>query len=211
MAPLPRCLKLASVLAIALGVAAMVLFALAYLRTPERMEDVLHRMAKYEQAGRYDAAISLGKDWLAKFPQNGTNDQVFGQIAVLYLKKAENNPQHGDEYVVQAMEYRDKMLPVLSDTSLGWYSMSALRDAALISERAGDLSAKQRCVQYQNALKLLNRLVYLANEKDMELSHRNGPKQDEFGHTPEDAQRFRKEADTIIGLIRSKQQTSECQ
>jgi Sec-independent protein translocase protein TatA len=175
------------------------------------MSDVLRRMQQYQKDGDYDDAISVGKAWVAKYPQDGSNDQVFGRIASLYLEKAKTDDRNRDEYVAHAIEYRDKMLPVATDATLGWYSMAALQDSASISEHAGDLSERQRCVQYRNARKLLERLRNLLHEKQIQLSKLTDSKQDAFGYASDDVQRCLKETDLKMSQLTEKQQAASCQ
>jgi len=65
---------------------------------------------------------------------------------------------HIDEYLKQAAFYRDKALQSDPD------SVYSLQRSSAISESIGDLSPVQRCAQYGNSIKLLNRLNLLANE-----------------------------------------------
>lgn len=138
--------------------------------SPDRsVYEVLRTMQRYARRRRYDAAIAAGEDWTNKNPISGSNDQVFLLMASLRLEQAKQKPQLADDYVAQAIRYRDKALPIASDISLGWYSVNALQQMALISEYAGDLSSNQRCVQYRNALKLLDRVLHQLEEKRVEI------------------------------------------
>jgi hypothetical protein len=193
-----------------LGMAVLVVRTKRFPAAPDTMSAVLRRMQQYQHDGHYDDAISLGKEWTAKNPQNGSNDQVFGRIAFLYLEKAKRDDRNRDEYIAHAIEYRDKMLPVASDATLGWYSIAALQDSALISEYAGDLSDTQRCVQYRNAIKLAERSGYSLHEKQIQLSNRTDPKHDEFGYTIDDVQRLLKQSDATNSRVRDKAQRVGC-
>ncbi|HEX9024095.1 MAG TPA: hypothetical protein VF799_09670, partial [Geobacteraceae bacterium] len=99
----------------------------------------LHKMANYQKRGYYDAAIDVGEAWTTAYPIDGSNDRVFIGIASAYLEKAHRDRAHAEDNVREALLYRDKALPIASDPKLGTYSMSTLRDLALISEYAGDL------------------------------------------------------------------------
>lgn len=134
-------------------------------RRPESTSEVIRRMQQYQQSDRYDDAIALGNAWTEKHSQDGSNDQVFGRIASIYLEKARKDNTRKDEYIAQAIVYRDKMLPVAMDTGLGWYSIAALNDSVLVSEHAGDYSNSMRCDYYGNALKLLDRSINQVREK----------------------------------------------
>jgi hypothetical protein len=205
----PKWKKLTIALILVLGIAVLVA-VLKFPWTPDSMSKVLLKMSQFQEKGRYDDAISLGQVWATKYPQNGSNDQVFGRIALLFLEKAKKDDLNRDKYITQAIEYRDKTLPVASDTTLGWYSVGALQDSALISEYAGDISDTQRCVQYRNALRILQRLTYLVQDKQVQLSNRKGSKQDEFGYTSDDIQRLLKQSDATSTRVRDKQQRAGC-
>jgi len=203
-------LKLISIAVIVLGLGALLVIMKAR-RAPRSMSEALRKMEQYQQRGRHDEAISLGKEWVAKHPQNGSNDQVFERIALLYLEKAKKDDRNRDTYVSEAIEYRDKMLPIALDDALGWYSMSALLDSALLSEDAGDLAASQRCVQYKTALRLLDRLEYSLHDKQERFSSAAGSTKDAFGYTFDDVQRVRKRSEAATSRIRGKQEAAGCQ
>jgi len=119
---------------------------------------VLDRMAKYEKSGRYDDAISTGVACAEKYPDSFTSGWIYRDISVLYLKKAKADGTRAEEYVRQAVFYRDKALRTASD------SPHALAQLVAISLSIGDLFPAQRCVKYRNSMKLLDRMKQLANE-----------------------------------------------
>lgn len=171
--------------------------------------EVLNSMQKYEKRGRYDDAIKAGILWTERYPNDGFNDWLFRRIAWLYLEKAKRDPGHLDDYVHEAIIYRDKALPLALDVRYGWASMGTLRDLALISESAGDLSMSQRCVQYKNAITLLERLVVLLKEKQIQAAHPSISNEDRF--TPGDVKSFLDRTDTTISRVRDKQRKAGCQ
>lgn len=119
---------------------------------------VLARMAKYEERGRYDDAISTGVACAEKYPDSFTSGWIYRDISVLYLKKAKADGTRAEEYLRQAVLYRDKALRTASDSS---YSLAQL---VAVSLSIGDMSSAQRCVQYRNSMKLLDRMNLLVNE-----------------------------------------------
>jgi hypothetical protein len=121
--------------------------------------DVIIRMAGYAKQGRYDDAVRVGNAWTAKNPNSESNVPIYTLTSRLYLQRTKVDGGHAEEYVRQAMLYRDKALPFESDNVYG------LRDLALLSKAGGDLSASQRCVQYRNAIKLLERLGDVLRER----------------------------------------------
>jgi len=127
--------------------------------TDSTTSDVLRRMAKYEKQSRYDEAIRAGNAWTEKHPDSDSNAWMFTLIARLCLQGAKAESGRADEYVTQAMLYRDKALRFESDNPSG------LRDLAWLSEAGGDLSATQRCVQYRNAIKILAHLAEVLRER----------------------------------------------
>jgi len=178
------------------------------------MSQVLQKMEQYQQSGHEDEAILQGKEWIAKHPQNGTNDQVFELMGFLYLAKAKKDDDRNREGdVAEAIKYRDKMLPIIAqDEALGWYSMGALLDSALLSEGAGDLSVSQRCAQYKAALRLLDREGDALRDKQEWFSRATGSKKvDAFGYTMDDLQRLRERSEAATTRIRGKQESTGCQ
>jgi hypothetical protein len=119
---------------------------------------VVKAMAKYEKRGRYDDAIRAGTAWTEKHPDGPMSGWIYRDLSVLYMKKAKMDTGHAEEYLKQALVYRDRALPSESDSP---YSLLPLE---AISELVGDLSRVQRCVQYGNSIKLLDRMNVLVNE-----------------------------------------------
>jgi hypothetical protein len=124
---------------------------------------VLKKMANYRKRGYYDAAVDAGKAWTGAYPNDGMNDMVFIAVASSYLEKAQRDRARAEDYVHEALLYRDKALPIASDPAQEGYS--TLRDLALISEYAGDLSPEQRCVQFGNTVKLYEHLIVRLKDK----------------------------------------------
>ncbi len=124
-------------------------------------DDVLVRMTKYQKRGRYDDAIKAGVAWTEKHPHDESNIlplSVYWSISDLYLEKAKSESGRADKYVRQAIVYRDKAPPVPS------YDVLDLLLLASFSESAGDLSPRQRCAEYRNAIGILQRAA-AENEK----------------------------------------------
>lgn len=169
---------------------------------------VLHKMENYEKRGMYDAAIEAGIKWLNRNPES-FDDQVSLAVACAFLHKAQQDNKHAEEYVRQALLYRDKAIPIASDSERGWYSMSTVWDMAVISESAADISDDQRCVQYRNTIRLLQLLAGRAQDKQDEISRRFGPKQS--GITLADVDRYKNHVEAAIARVRDKQQKSACQ
>ncbi len=170
---------------------------------------VLHKMDNYEKRGMYDAAIYAGIKWLNHNPEI-FDDRISLAIACAFLNKAHQDRNHAEEYVRQALVYRDKAIPIASDTNRGWYSMSTVQDMAAISESAADISDDQRCVQYRNTIRLLQLLAGRAQDKQDEISRRFGPKQDASGVTLADVDRYKSQVEAAIARVRDKQQKSGC-
>jgi tetratricopeptide (TPR) repeat protein len=203
-----RAFAITGALTLILALAALVVIKTLWWR-PTTMSDVANKMRGYQEQGRYDAAIALANEWVSQHPNDGSNDQIFGRIALLYVDKAKKDPRNREQFLREAVRYRDKMLPVAGDSTLGWYSMGGLLDAALISEAVGDVSSEQQCVQYRNALKLLEQLRYSLKDKQEEISDK-AAKQDAFGYTPADVERLLNEANTATDRIKAKQQPLKC-
>jgi hypothetical protein len=130
---------------------------------------VVKSMNKYRRRGRYDDAISTGAAWADKYPSSFMGGAIYRDISVLYLQRARIDSSHADAYLKQALLYRDKALTSASD------SPASLQSLAAISEAVGDLSAPQRCVQYGNSIKFLDRMNLLTNEDKDELKRQFKP------------------------------------
>lgn len=163
--------------------------------------DVLQTMKKYYKRGRYDDAIKAGIAWTEKHPDDSWNGLIYMEASALYLKKAEKDDEHAEEDVTAVLVYRDKALPLFPN-NLYW-----LQRLAAISESAGDLSPTQRCVQYRNAMKLLDRVnILLAAEKDRVAR--------QFKPNPADCEQMKcvsEQVDTSISSVRGKLQHSACE
>jgi hypothetical protein len=163
--------------------------------------DVLRRMRKYEKKSRYDDAIKAGIAWTEKHPDDSWNGWIYMEVSALYLKKAEKDGEHTEEDVTEVLLYRDKALPLFPD-NLYW-----LQRLAAISESAGDLSPTQRCVQYRNAMKLLDRgNIFLTEEKNRVAR--------QFKPDPADCEQMKcvsEQVDSSMIRLRGKLQHSACE
>jgi hypothetical protein len=162
--------------------------------------DVARTMTKYQKKGRYDEAIQAGIMWTEKYPDAGSNAWLYMDVSALYLVKAAKDSVHTEEDVKQALVYRDKALRFDPD---GMYSLQL----ATISESAGDLSAAQRCVQYRNAIKILDRMAVLLGEEQDRVARQFKPHPDDVERIKGDSDRV----DAIVNRLRGKQQRSACQ
>lgn len=134
---------------------------------------VFKTMAKYEKNGRYDDAINAAVRLAAKHPDSFTSGLLYEDISRLYLRKSRTDSGRAEEYLTQAVSYRDKALPFASD------SPYFLQQLVVLSESIGDLSTSQRCIQYRNSIKLLARMRLLANEDQDRLTRQFKPIADE--------------------------------
>jgi hypothetical protein len=123
---------------------------------------MLKTMAKYEKKGRYDDAVRTGVEVAEKYPDSVTSQWIYEDLSALYLRRARTDSGHADEYLRQAVIYRDKAFVPASASD----SPYSLESVATISESVGDLSTSQRCVQYGDSIKLLGRMKVLANEDE---------------------------------------------
>lgn len=130
---------------------------------------MLKAMAKYEKKGRYDEAVRTGVELAEKYPNSPTNGWIYGDISALYVRRAKMDSGRAEEYLKQAILYRDKAIPSASD------SPNALAQLVALSELIGDLSAAQRCAQYGNSIKLLDRMKLLANEDKVRVTRQLKP------------------------------------
>ena len=126
-------------------------------------------MAKYQKKGRYDEAISVGVKWADEYPDSFTSRWIYQDVSTLYIRKSTIERGRSEEYLKQAVVYRDKAISSALD------SPYALQPLVAISESIGDLSATQRCVQYSNSIKLLDRMNLLANENKDRLARQFKP------------------------------------
>jgi hypothetical protein len=129
----------------------------------------LKTMDKYQTKGHYDDAISTGLALAEKYPDSFTRGWIYEDVSALYLTKARMDSGRAEEYLRQAIYYRDKAVPSASD------SPYLLRQLAVVSESIGDLYTAQRCVQYRNSIKLLDRMKLLANKDQDRLARQFKP------------------------------------
>ena len=73
-------------------------------------------MGKYEKKGRYEDAIRIGTKWADKYPDSITSGFIDEDVSALYLKKAGGDNGNAEEYIRQALVYRDKALRFASDS-----------------------------------------------------------------------------------------------
>ncbi len=112
--------------------------------------DVLRTVERYERWGFHEKAIATGVSWVEKHPREGFMDAILlRELSLLYLESAKKDEAHREDFVRQAMLYRDKALSSDPD------SPANLDGLAGISLRAGDMSSEERCLQYGNTVKLL--------------------------------------------------------
>lgn len=130
---------------------------------------VLKAISKYDKKGRFDDAIKVGAAWTSQYPNSPANGMIYADISTLYLKKATRDPGRTEEYLKQALSCRDKALQSLSDSAY------ALRPLVDISEYVGDISQAQRCIQYGNSLRILDRMSLLAKEEKDRLTRQFKP------------------------------------
>lgn len=119
---------------------------------------VMKAMAKYEKKGRYENAIATGVEWTDKHYDGLTSPWIYEGISELCVKKARMDSGRAEEYLKQAVFYRDKAVQSL------WETPYSLQPLVTISESVGDLSATQRCGEYGTSIKLLDRMKLLADE-----------------------------------------------
>jgi len=126
---------------------------------PSTTAEVVSRMSKDQERGRDEDAIKTAVDWTQKHPVDPGNYWVYTSVSGLYLKKAQKDSGRKDEYVIQAIVYRDRALQFQEQ------SIPGLQDLASISELAADLSSRDRCPHYRNAIKLLQHTISLLDEQ----------------------------------------------
>ena len=117
---------------------------------PSTTAEVVERMLRYEKRGRLNEALKLGVAWTDKYPQDFSSSYIYVNIAFIHLEEARRDRNKANEKIEQAISDRDKALACAPEALNIW------ADAARISEFAGDYSESQRCIQYGNAIKLLN-------------------------------------------------------
>jgi hypothetical protein len=173
--------------------------------------DVILRMSGYINQGRYDDAVRVGNAWTARNPNSESNVELYRLISQLYLERAKADSGHADDYVRQAMLYRDKMLPFESNNIYG------LRYLESLSEAGGDLSESQRCVQYRNAMKLLEHLTNMLREqrtvapKEKAFAVPRKGTAAEYVLTVEDIDAMMERARRAVAQVQEKLQKSGCE
>jgi hypothetical protein len=110
------------------------------------------QMVQYTREGRYDDAIQTGLGALRNQP---TDAAVYQQIVVVYLVRADRDPNERQRWLLQSLAYVDKS--VSSDS----VNPVNIRDLAFDLEKAGDLSSDEKCKYYARALALSQRVATL--------------------------------------------------
>jgi hypothetical protein len=118
---------------------------------PKNQWEVLNRMIKLQEEGRYDKAVQTVQNWRNDSRRNISHDGfLYQQIAMIYIVKAYKKPTTREESIHEAelnleksLDFLDKKQPEPIDTDLfgigGAY------------EILGDLSEKDRCQFYAKA------------------------------------------------------------
>ena len=130
---------------------------------------VIKAMAKYEKKGRYENAITTGVEWTDKHYDALTSPWIYEDISALCVEKARMDSGRAEEYLKQAVSYRDKAVRSV------WETPYSLQRLVTISESIGDVSATQRCGEYGTSIKLLDRMKLLADEDKDRLARQFKP------------------------------------
>jgi tetratricopeptide (TPR) repeat protein len=156
--------------------------------------DVGSQMADYMKRGRYDDAVQVGLHALRNQP---SDELILEEIATVYLVRAQKEPEQREHWVATALSYTDKALLLNSKD----------RDAAGVHlfqharsyEMAGDLSAAERCADYERARKLLENRVSLLQGDHLTLEGKDYP----LGPV-------RKENEKALAEVKAKAEKAEC-
>jgi len=128
------------------------------------------QMHNYIKQGRYDDAVQVGLHAL----QNQSSDEiVYQEIAVVYLMRAQKEPEQRERWVSTAISYIDKSLS-LNSKDKDAAGVHLLQDA-LSLESAGDLSTNERCSYYGRARKLLEDRAPLLQGDQLTLAGKTFP------------------------------------
>jgi tetratricopeptide (TPR) repeat protein len=162
---------------------------------------IFERMEKYRKKGRYDKAISAGEAWAKKNPDSSGSGWFYRYLSALYLDRGRSDREHSEQFLQQAVSYRDR---ALKSTSGGVRDLQPLES---ISECVGDLSVAQRCVQYRNSIKILDRMSLLLTEDKDRLARQFKPDAEEH----KQVQCLSDWTDATAARVRKKLETSGCQ
>jgi hypothetical protein len=162
---------------------------------------VFERMEKYRKKGRYDKAISAGEVWAKKNPDSSASGWIYRYLSALYLDRSKSDREHSEQFLLQSALYRDRALKFSSGGA------GELQPLESISECVGDLSVAQRCVQYRNSIKILDRMSALLNEDKDRLARQFKPDAEEH----KQVQCLSDWTDATAARVRKKLETSGCE
>jgi len=114
-------------------------------KTPEKLNDALTLIVDYSREGRYDDAIRVAQDWMARHPE----DSLYDQVAIIYLSKASKDSAHKDQWAEQAVANFERDLQTHKKGAVD----IELYYVGLGFERAADLSTHDSCSYYGRAVK----------------------------------------------------------
>jgi hypothetical protein len=88
--------------------------------------------------------------------------------------------------------------------------MAGMRDLASLTTIAGDLSPKQRCVQYGNAIKLLRGVEDLLQEEKAQIEREIAPRREGDGLTVQQVANGLQRTNSAVEEVRERQKRSGC-
>jgi tetratricopeptide (TPR) repeat protein len=157
--PRPRKVILTALVA----ASAILISRLAYheTRTPHNQTEVLNRMIELQKEGRYDKAVKVVQDWMNKNARDDYRDgMLYGQIAVVYITKADKRPATKNESVQLAKENLEKELNLFDKQGQGELSVD-LFEIGGSYETLGDIADGDKCPFYQKARELYEKQLPL--------------------------------------------------
>jgi hypothetical protein len=125
---------------------------------PETTGEALVLMDNYRTQLQYERALQIGKEWLARYPDDGA---MYAEMGVVYLEKARATTTERERLVAHALQMAHKAV------ELAPRDYFALDMAASVFEGAAALSTKDRCVHYRNAVRVLDHWAFWEEEDNI--------------------------------------------
>jgi hypothetical protein len=106
--------------------------------------DVITKMIEGSKQGFYEESIQAG---MSALKNKVSDDVILRQIAIIYLMRADKDPERSERWVRQAVIFADKSLAVNPAIDMGRYEL------ARIFELSAELAKDGKCSLYGRALK----------------------------------------------------------
>lgn len=125
---------------------------------------VVPKMQEYTRERRYEEAVRIGLHSLKNVP---ADDTILQQIAVVYLRRAQIEPDNKARDAGQAVEYAEKALASNPANQANLYGTARVLDIA------GDFSTARKCEFYKRSVSIFQERVSLLQSETISVGDKN--------------------------------------